>query len=109
MIWADHDVEKDGAIEDLIDDWDYEDRWMWTCCGQMGSDWGCKTTRHKVLEEFEDYEDLSDVEDSSDGSSESSSDESEEDDGSHVSEDLFEDLSDEVDDIDEPAAKRVKH
>ncbi|KAM0141931.1 hypothetical protein ACHAP3_001924 [Botrytis cinerea] len=54
IIWADHDSKRDGAIESLIDHPDFEDRWIWTCCSQLGSDWGCRNTRHKVLEEVKD-------------------------------------------------------
>lgn len=54
IIWADHDVEKLGAIEDLIDHPDFEDRWVWSCCGELGSDDGCKCRHHKVPEEFEE-------------------------------------------------------
>ncbi|KAI9642675.1 hypothetical protein NHQ30_008406 [Ciborinia camelliae] len=83
IIWADHDVKKDGAIEDLIDHPDFEDRWVWSCCGELGSDWGCKCTRHTVGEEFEEIEDSS--------------------------EDLPEDSSNsESEEVEEPAPKRVK-
>ncbi|KAF7946200.1 hypothetical protein EAE96_009203 [Botrytis aclada] len=54
IIWADHDPKKDGAIESLIDHPDFEDRWIWSCCSQFGSDWGCKNTRHKVLEDVKE-------------------------------------------------------
>ena len=54
IIWADHDSKRDGAIESLIDHPDFEDRWIWSCCSQLGSDWGCRNTRHKVLEEVKD-------------------------------------------------------
>lgn len=53
-------MEKYGAIEDLIDQPDFEDRWVWSCCGEFGSDEGCKCTPHKVLEEFTGYEDTTD-------------------------------------------------
>ncbi|KAJ8059614.1 hypothetical protein OCU04_011269 [Sclerotinia nivalis] len=99
VIWADHNFEKHGAIEDLIDHHDFEDRWIWSCCGEMGSDWGCKITRHKVLEEFEEFNG------SSDATSGDSSDDPEEFEDSDSSGDLSEDSED----MEEPAAKRVKH
>ncbi|CAD6445320.1 df374279-07a2-4d83-be28-6c6e0719400a [Sclerotinia trifoliorum] len=99
VIWADHNYEKHGAIEDRIDHHDLEDRWIWSCCGEMGSDWGCKITRHKVLEGFEEFNSSSDV------ASGDLSDESKK-----LDEDLDSsgDLSENWEDIEEPTAKRVK-
>ncbi|APA12166.1 hypothetical protein sscle_09g069360 [Sclerotinia sclerotiorum 1980 UF-70] len=99
VIWADHNNENHRAIEDLIDHHDFEDRWIWSCCGEMGSDWGCKITRHKVFEEFEEFNGSSDV-----ASGDSSDDFKKLEDDSDSSGDLSEDWED----IEEPAAKRVK-
>ncbi|KAF7931090.1 uncharacterized protein EAE97_009299 [Botrytis byssoidea] len=98
IIWADHDSKKDGAIESLIDHPDFEDRWIWSCCSQFGSDWGCKNTRHKVLEEVEETRNIfeptpedsrSDCEDLEDSDSY--------------------DASEDREDVEEPAAKRARH
>ncbi|TGO57399.1 hypothetical protein BOTNAR_0202g00030 [Botryotinia narcissicola] len=98
IIWADHDSKKDGAIESLIDHPDFEDRWIWSCCSQFGSDWGCKNARHKVLEEVKETRNIfeptpedsrSDCEDLEDSDSY--------------------DASEDREDVEEAAAKRARH
>lgn len=97
-IWADHDPKKDGAIESLIDHPDFEDRWIWSCCSQFGSDWGCKNTRHKVLEEVKETRNMF----------EATSEDSRSDYKVFEDSDSY-DASEDMEDVEEPPAKRASH
>ncbi|TVY39472.1 hypothetical protein LOCC1_G005421 [Lachnellula occidentalis] len=48
--WADHDDDCHGDpySSDLMNDSTYEDGYKWTCCDQLGSNEGCKQTKHST-------------------------------------------------------------
>jgi hypothetical protein len=46
--WDDHDEDCHGRIDDLIDDEDCMEGFMWSCCEEPGDDEGCKSTKHKA-------------------------------------------------------------
>ncbi|KAF7924821.1 hypothetical protein EAE99_006298 [Botrytis elliptica] len=98
IIWADHDTKRDGAIESLIDHPDFEDRWIWSCCSQFGSDWGCKNTRHKVLAEVKEPRNMFET------TPEDSLNDYKDLDGSDSS-----DASEDMQNVEEPAAKRARY
>ncbi|TGO19720.1 hypothetical protein BPAE_0337g00110 [Botrytis paeoniae] len=98
IIWAEYDPKKNGAIESLIDHPDFEDRWIWSCCSQFGSDWGCKNTRNKVLEEVKEPKKIFET------TSEDSSNNYKDLEGSDLS-----DASEGMENVEEPAAKRARH
>jgi len=45
--WDDYDVRKDGDHWDFVDNSDYEDGFMWSCCKAEMDDAGCKRRRHQ--------------------------------------------------------------
>ncbi|RDW75420.1 hypothetical protein BP6252_06562 [Coleophoma cylindrospora] len=47
-VWADHDENCHGIIDQLDDDPEYEDGFLWDCCEELGSVKGCKKTKHKA-------------------------------------------------------------
>ncbi|KAF7855435.1 hypothetical protein EAF04_010178 [Stromatinia cepivora] len=53
-VWDDYDDRKHGFAEAHEDDPEYADGFRWDCCGNPGSDKGCKNVRHKVMEEGSD-------------------------------------------------------
>ncbi|KAB8300886.1 hypothetical protein EYC80_002814 [Monilinia laxa] len=77
-IQANHDVEKYGAIEDLVHDPGFKYRCVRSCCGGLGSDDGCKGTRHMVPKEYGESEDSSGDSSESEGFEDTSRDSSKE-------------------------------
>jgi hypothetical protein len=45
--WWDHDPDCHGDPHDLVDDFDYADGFVWSCCEKRGSRHGCKSTKHQ--------------------------------------------------------------
>ncbi|KAH6663349.1 hypothetical protein B0J14DRAFT_609262 [Halenospora varia] len=45
--WADHDPDCHGDPESFIDDSDFAEGFIWTCCDKAGDADGCKETKHK--------------------------------------------------------------
>ncbi|USW57669.1 hypothetical protein Slin15195_G109880 [Septoria linicola] len=46
-MWADHDEDCHGTIEDLADDPDFEDGFVWSCCDQAVRTKGCIVSKHE--------------------------------------------------------------
>ncbi|KAK7902930.1 hypothetical protein LTR67_002576 [Exophiala xenobiotica] len=47
-VWDDFNGHGGNRMEDHVDDPEYQDGFLWTCCdGKLGSG-GCKTTRHRA-------------------------------------------------------------
>jgi hypothetical protein len=47
--WADHDENCHGEMDSLIDDPDFADGFVWTCCEMQGSAPPCRTTKHRPV------------------------------------------------------------
>jgi hypothetical protein len=37
-----------GPSESTVDDPDYAEGYAWDCCGQLGDEQGCKSTKHRA-------------------------------------------------------------
>lgn len=46
--WADHDENCHGPCESFVDDDDYGEGFLWTCCETQGDNKGCHSTKHKA-------------------------------------------------------------
>lgn len=47
-IWFNHHEDRDGPMDSLVDDEDYAEGFIWSCCEKDGTNEGCKYTRHKA-------------------------------------------------------------
>ncbi|TVY75876.1 hypothetical protein LSUE1_G005616 [Lachnellula suecica] len=47
-LWADHDPDCHGEPSSFEDDPTFADGFQWTCCEKLGSEEGCKQTKHKA-------------------------------------------------------------
>ncbi|KIW31559.1 uncharacterized protein PV07_03196 [Cladophialophora immunda] len=45
--WADHDPNCHGDPDSFIDDPDYAEGFLWSCCDEEGGAEGCERTRHR--------------------------------------------------------------
>ncbi|RDW85422.1 hypothetical protein BP5796_03747 [Coleophoma crateriformis] len=46
--WADHDENCHGIIDQLGDEPEYDEGFLWSCCEESGSVKGCMKTKHKA-------------------------------------------------------------
>jgi hypothetical protein len=47
-VWYNHDVRCHGPYEDMADEDEYAEGFLWLCCEKLGDDEGCKFTKHKA-------------------------------------------------------------
>jgi hypothetical protein len=45
--WDDHDENCHGRFEDLVDESEFQEGFIWDCCDKLGDHEGCKSTKHK--------------------------------------------------------------
>lgn len=56
MTWDDHKPWLRGEPEELDNDPDYEDGFLWNCCEKTGGEEGCITTKHRAAKNDEPTE-----------------------------------------------------
>lgn len=47
-IWDGLSEDNNGDLDKYIDDEDYDEGFMWTCCGEDGSSLGCRVSQHNA-------------------------------------------------------------
>lgn len=47
-LWDDHDEDCHGRMECFEDDSDYQEGFIWSCCGKSGANKGCFMSNHKT-------------------------------------------------------------
>ena len=49
-IWEDYNEDRWGRLDELVDDPDYAEGFMWTCCNELTTVGACKESWHELQE-----------------------------------------------------------